>query len=128
EGDEASVETVVEPNLPAIHGDTAAVQLILRNLVENSVRHGEVARVRIQVQARRADGGTIEVAYRDDGRGYAGDTTALGRLFERGATSKGTGMGLYLVRVLMDRMGGSVAFGRAPQGGFEALLRFTASP
>jgi len=32
------------------------------------------------------------------------------------------------VRVLMDRMGGTVAFGKGPQGGFEARLTFQSSP
>jgi signal transduction histidine kinase len=127
EGSEARVETTVEPNLPPIHGDTAAVQLILRNLVENSVRHGDVATVRIEVQARRTDKG-VELLYRDNGRGYAGDHSRLGRLFQRGSTSKGTGVGLYLVRVLMDRMGGSARFAAAASGGFEARLGFKASP
>ena len=49
----------------------------------------------------------------------------LGRLFQKGGTSRGTGMGLYLVRELMDRMGGGVRFGAAPGGGFEARLRFS---
>ncbi len=34
----------------------------------------------------------------------------LGRMFLRGGESRGTGVGLYLVRVLMERMGGSVEF------------------
>jgi signal transduction histidine kinase len=49
-------------------------------------------------------------------------------LFQRGSSSRGTGMGLYLVRVLMERMGGSVKFAQAPGGGFEARLSFKASP
>ena len=127
EGDDARLDCTVEPGLPPIAGDTAAVQMILRNLIENSVRHGDVANVAIEVQARRAGDG-VELRYADNGRGHEGDPDALGRLFERGEQSRGTGMGLYLVRVLMDRMGGAVSFGKAPQGGFEARLTFKSSP
>jgi signal transduction histidine kinase len=127
EGDEARLDATVEPGLPPIAGDTAAVQMILRNLVENSVRHGDVANVAIEVQARRAGDG-VELRYADNGRGFDGDPERLGRLFERGDQSRGTGMGLYLVRVLMDRMGGKVSFGKAQGGGFEARLAFKASP
>jgi len=127
DGDDARLDATVEPGLPPIAGDTAAVQMILRNLVENSVRHGDVANVAIEVQARRAGDG-VELRYADNGRGHEGDPDALGRLFERGEQSRGTGMGLYLVRVLMDRMGGAVSFGKAPQGGFEARLTFKSSP
>jgi len=122
EGD-AHLESTVEPDLPAIAGDTAAVQMILRNLIENSVRHGDVAHVAIEVQARRAGTG-VELRYADNGRGFDGDPERLGRLFERGDQSRGTGMGLYLVRVLMDRMGGSVRFAHAPGGGFAATMTF----
>jgi signal transduction histidine kinase len=126
ESGEAQVETTVDPGLPAIRGDTSAVQMILRNLVENSVRHGDVARVAIEVQVRRAGDG-VELRYSDSGRGHDGDHERLGRLFQHGSSARGTGMGLYLVRVLMDRMGGTVRFGAAPGGGFEARLSFKAS-
>ena len=47
-----------------------------------------------------------------------------GALFGRGADSGGTGVGLYLVRALMQRMGGRVEFHTAPGEGFRAELRF----
>jgi len=123
EGDAARLEMNLEPGLPAVRGDTSAVQMILRNLVENSVRHGDVDCVRVELTARRAGRG-VELRYRDDGRGFPGDPAKLGRMFQRGVSSSGTGVGLYLVRVLMDRMGGSVAFAHAENGGFEARLLF----
>ncbi|MEN9704985.1 MAG: hypothetical protein RLZZ393_864 [Pseudomonadota bacterium] len=126
EGDAARLEISVEPSLPAVRGDTSAVQMILRNLVENSVRHGDVECVRVELSARRAPGG-VELRYRDDGRGFTGEPARLGRMFQRGASSSGTGVGLYLVRVLMERMGGSVEFAHAEGGGFEARLRFRAA-
>jgi signal transduction histidine kinase len=122
-GEAIDLRVDVQPDLPPIHGDTSALQLILRNLVENSLRHGDRALVHIAVEARRS-GSAVELSYRDDGRGFDGDPDALGRLFLRGGESRGTGVGLYLVRVLMDRMGGSVGFAHAPGGGFAVTLRF----
>ena len=126
QGDAARVEVFIESGLPAVRGDTSAVQMILRNLVENSVRHGEVDCVHIDVHARRV-GNRIELQYRDNGRGFTEAPERLGRLFQRGGSSSGTGVGLYLVRVLMDRMGGSVVFAHGEGGGFEARLRFQPS-
>lgn len=123
EGGTTRLDVVIEPGLPAVRGDTSAVQMILRNLVENSIRHGDVVDVRVALTAKRMRS-QVELHYRDDGRGYAGDASKLGRMFQRGGSSSGTGVGLYLVRVLMERMGGSVEFGRAEGGGFEARLRF----
>jgi signal transduction histidine kinase len=65
----------------------------------------------------------VELRYSDDGRGYDGDPGRLGLMFLRGGESRGTGVGLYLVRVLMDRMGGSVEFANVPDGGFAVTLQ-----
>ncbi|MEO6186869.1 MAG: HAMP domain-containing sensor histidine kinase [Steroidobacteraceae bacterium] len=123
EGEGAELSVTVDPDLPPVHGDTAALQLILRNLVENSLRHGDRERIHIDVQAS-ATGNGVTSHYRDDGRGFEGDPSKLGRLFLRGGSSRGTGVGLYLVRVLMDRMGGYVEFAAAEGGGFAVTLRF----
>jgi len=123
EADAARLDVSLAADLPSVRGDTSALQLILRNLVENTLRHGERAQAHITVTAQRSGSG-VELHYRDDGRGYEGDPAQLGLLFRRGIASRGTGVGLYLVRVLMDRMGGAVQFANAPDGGFEARLRF----
>jgi signal transduction histidine kinase len=126
EGEGAELRVVVDANLPPVHGDTAALQLILRNLLENSLRHGDRAQIHVDVKAS-ATGNGVAISYRDDGRGFEGDPSQLGRLFLRGGASRGTGVGLYLVRVLMDRMGGNVEFAHAEGGGFAATLRFRRS-
>lgn len=126
EGEGAQLRLTVEPSLPPVHGDTAALQLILRNLVENSLRHGDRDPIHLQVVAVRTAHG-VDLRYRDDGRGCQGDLSKLGRMFARGNASRGTGVGLYLVRVLMERMGGSVEFANAPEGGFVVTLRFRAA-
>jgi signal transduction histidine kinase len=122
-GEPVLLEVSIDAELPPVRGDTAALQLILRNVVENAVRHGDTEPTRIDVHATRGRHG-VEVRLRDYGRGFEGDPAQLGRLFERGGGSRGTGVGLYLVRVLMERMGGTVAFGNAPGGGFVVTLLF----
>jgi len=124
-GEEVLLDVVVDAELPPVHGDTAALQLILRNLVENALRHGDREPMRVDVHATRGRHG-VEVRLRDHGRGYDGDPQQLGRLFQRGETSRGTGVGLYLVRVLMERMGGRVDFANASGGGFLVTLMFPA--
>jgi signal transduction histidine kinase len=125
EGSGAQLTVNVAPSLPPVRGDTSALQLILRNLVENSVRHGEREPVHLEVEAVAAAQG-VDLIYRDDGRGYNGDASKLGSMFLRGGESRGTGVGLYLVRVLMERMGGSVEFANAAGGGFVVTLHFKA--
>ncbi len=124
----ARVDLAVEvaANLPPILADAAALQMILRNLVENSVRHAQRERVQVRLAAS-ARGEQVLLDYRDDGAGTAVRAQQLGRLFGRGAASAGSGVGLYLVRALMERMGGRVEFHSAPEQGFRAELYFAAS-
>jgi signal transduction histidine kinase len=108
----------------AVAADAAAVQIILRNLVENSVRHGQAVPAVVDLSIdRTAD--AVVLTYRDHGQGYAeGDAARLGKLFVRGRHSSGAGVGLYLVRLLMTRMGGWARFESAPGKGFSAVLGF----
>jgi signal transduction histidine kinase len=113
----------VDSNLPPIRADAGALQMILRNLVENSVRHARVNPVSVRLTAT-VRGEQLLLEYQDNGQGIAAGTGRLGRLFGRGANSSGAGVGLYLVRRLMQRMGGRVRFNTAPGEGFRAELWF----
>lgn len=102
-----------------IQGDQRAVECIFRNLLQNAVVHGEAKRV--VVDAREADGG-LEIVFRDDGRGFAGNPERLGEMFIRHTTRSGSGIGLYLSRRLAARMHGSLQLHRG-NSGLEAKLR-----
>jgi signal transduction histidine kinase len=108
--------------LPAVAADAAALRMVLRNLVENSVRHGGVEPVRVRLTAAEREG-QIVLEYQDNGVGTA-DVAALGQLFGRGPHSSGAGVGLYLVSRLMERMRGRVEFRSTPGDGFRAELWF----
>jgi len=125
-GERLALALDIPDGLPPVQVDAAALQMILRNLVENSVRHAGREPVRVSVRARAADGGVLlEVA--DDGAGAKSPAAELGQLFGRGSGSGGTGVGLYLVRALVRRMGGRAEFRTAPGQGFSAELRLLAS-
>ncbi len=108
-----------------LQADPAAIQVIFRNLLENSLRHSRRESVHVELVSRVNGDGTVSVTCRDDGTGFAGDARTLGEPFEKGAQSQGAGVGLYLVRILMERMGGKAHFGQGP--GFPVELRFRGS-
>ena len=116
----------VEATLPPIQADAGALQMILRNLVENSVRHAHVERVSVRLTAALR-GSQLVLEYQDNGHGVAPGSGRLGRLFGRGPGSSGAGVGLYLVRRLMQRMGGYARFDTAPGEGFRTELWFQVS-
>lgn len=125
----ASEEIRVKLDLPDTEGvqilaDQVAIQVIFKNLLENSVRHSKRSPLEIQIQSQqRGDG--LCLVFRDNGHGFHGKSKDLGKLFEKGAGSQGAGVGLYLVRTLMERMGGSARFGTG-NSGFEVDLLFPA--
>jgi signal transduction histidine kinase len=125
-GDRLDMRAHVDASVPPVFADAGALQMILRNLVENSVRHSGMTPVSVRLTAaHRADHVVLE--YQDNGAGVIGDSLRLGTLFARGAKSSGAGVGLYLVRRLMQRMGGRAKFNTAPGEGYRCELWFRVS-
>jgi signal transduction histidine kinase len=110
--------------LPALWADPDKVDQILGNLLENAVRHGE-GTVTIEVAPAPATGGdrTTEgtaVTVSDEGPGIPEES--MSRVFTRfwrGSKRGGTGLGLYIVKGIVEAHGGTIAVGRAPGGGAE---------
>jgi signal transduction histidine kinase len=102
----------IEPDLPPVRFDENAMTLVMLNLVDNAVKYapdGKVLRVSL---LRRGDQVLIEVA--DSGPGIPDDERE--RIFERfyrsrnvrGRTVRGSGIGLALVKHIVEAHGGAV--------------------
>lgn len=101
-----------------IEGDPAVLELAVRNLVENAVRHGG-GRVGI-----RLTGGELDVV--DHGPGIrAGDRSAMLRPGTSGAG--GTGRGLALVQWAVRAHGGELTLSDTDGGGLTVRVRLPAS-
>ena len=119
-----------------IYADPTALQVIFRNLLDNSIRHSQKERTEVSLSSVRKGGGWLELVISDNGTEKPKTTTPLssrlGKLFEKGSASQGTGVGLYLVKTLMERMGGRATFHgvvEAPhsKAGFKISLFFNES-
>jgi signal transduction histidine kinase len=101
----------VEPSrrVPAALGATRLTQVLV-NLVTNAMGAApDQSVVHVQVQRRRA-AWTFVVA--DEGPGVGrGDRQAIFLPFERRTTRPGSGLGLYIVKTLVEAAGGSVTVG-----------------
>ncbi|NYI04028.1 sensor histidine kinase [Allostreptomyces psammosilenae] len=125
--------------LPRLWADADKVDQILANLLENAVRHG-AGTVMIEVEPTTAgpaqgpaEAGAappgegeegIAVTVSDEGPGIPEES--MGRVFTRfwrGNKRGGTGLGLYIVKGLVEAHGGTITVGRAAGGG--ARFRFT---
>jgi signal transduction histidine kinase len=101
--------------------DADRLALVLINLIDNAVKHGRLGgavAVAAQIAAR-----SVAIAVDDDGPGIApGERERIFALGERGTTGgAGSGIGLALVRMIVERAGGRVEAGESPAGG----ARFT---
>jgi PAS domain S-box-containing protein len=113
-------------DLPETWLDADKIDQILGNLVENAVRHGAgivtVVVRRTQVTGDQAEAVTVFV--RDQGEGIPPEMALrVFRQFWRGKRRGGTGLGLYIVKGLIEAMNGEITVARAPGGGAE--FRFT---
>ena len=113
-------------DLPETWLDADKIDQILGNLVENAVRHG-AGIVTVVVQRAQVGGDqqeAITVSVRDQGEGIPPEMALrVFRQFWRGKRRGGTGLGLYIVKGLVEAMNGDIAVARAPGGGAE--FRFT---
>ncbi len=107
------VEREVEPGLPPVLVDPAALRRAVANLVENAVKYGGRTGW-IGVRAHRSPAGGVEITVADRGPGIRKED--LPRLFEpffRGRDAAaggipGSGLGLSLVRHIAEAHGGRV--------------------
>jgi signal transduction histidine kinase len=122
----------VGAGLPEMWLDADKIDQVIANLLENAVRHGS-GHVTIDVSAWQpsADGDEAEremeagacVTVTDEGEGIPeGLHDRVFTRFWRSGRRGGTGLGLYIVRGLVEAHGGRIEVGRAPTGG--ALFRF----
>lgn len=111
----------LEPDVE-VEGDVTQLGQVLSNLVQNAVHFaGEAGRVVVSV---RVDGQRALLTVDDSGPGI--DPAVRNRLFEPLVTSRpgGIGLGLALVKRIVERHGGHVEASRSPLGGarFEVAL------
>ncbi|MGH8970327.1 MAG: ATP-binding protein [Actinomycetes bacterium] len=112
----------VGPGLPELWADPDKVDQVLSNLLENAVSHG-AGTVTIAVSAAEPEVGGVVVTVADEGEGIPEQLQdRVFTRFWRSGRRGGTGLGLYIVRGLVDAHGGHVDVGRTPGGG--ALFRF----
>jgi signal transduction histidine kinase len=114
------VELVVDaPAAVAVVGSVTAIGRVIRNLVDNAVRHSPVGS---QVRVVVADGPTAVVRVIDAGPGFTPDFAA--RAFERFARAEpsrsrstgGAGLGLAIARGLVEAHGGRIWIEQPPGG------------
>lgn len=100
---------------PELWLDLDKMEQVVGNLIENALRHGSGT---VTVTVMAAEGGA-QVFVDDEGPGVPVDIAGLifTKFFRGKARRGGTGLGLYIVKGLVEAHGGTVAVERSPVGG-----------
>ncbi|HEX5190638.1 MAG TPA: ATP-binding protein [Streptosporangiaceae bacterium] len=124
-GDAASRFAIdVAGPLPETWLDADKVDQILANLIENAIRHG-AGTVTTVIESATVHGEPgVAVSVRDQGPGIAPECAPrVFRQFWRAKRRGGAGLGLFIVKGLVEAHGGAITVAQAPGGGAE--FRFT---
>jgi PAS domain S-box-containing protein len=117
-----SLEFVPPPKpMPRVFADKDRIRQVIINLIGNSLKFTTIGGVKISV---RENDGMVEVSVTDTGRGIPLQNQALlfhkfqqagDSLFTRD-TTKGTGLGLYISKLMVEAMGGKIWLVRSEEG------------
>ncbi|WP_137171590.1 ATP-binding protein [Massilia sp. HP4] len=128
------IHASLAPNLPRVMGDATQLRQVIHNLVQNAqdalVERGPDApppRVDVSTEAIHYTGAdglqgvAVRLAIVDNGPGFA--PRILARAFEPYITTKarGTGLGLPMVKKIVDEHGGRIDVGNRPDGSGAAV-------
>ncbi len=106
--------------------DPAAVTIIFRNLMDNAIKYSSFMPAQLVMRSGVINGELLVDIIHENSIPHA-ESKFLGKLFYRGSNSQGAGVGLYLVKTLMEKMAGSASFQsfkNSEKGEFIAALRF----
>ncbi|HWJ93256.1 MAG TPA: ATP-binding protein, partial [Telluria sp.] len=123
------IHAALAPNLPRVMGDSTQLRQVIHNLLQNAQdalaeRGPEAPPARIDltteaihyVGADGSAGTAVRIAIVDNGPGFS--PKILSRAFEPYVTSKvrGTGLGLPMVKKIVDEHGGRIDIGNRADG------------
>lgn len=122
------LQLTLADDLPAVPLDRPRATMLVRNLIDNALRHGASEGLPVMVSTH-VDGEQAVLTVRDHGPGVPDDQ--LARLTEpfyrpdvaRTRAAGGVGLGLYLCRLVAQSHGGSLVLRNAAPG-LEAVVRW----
>jgi two-component system sensor kinase FixL len=128
-----AVETLLEPNLPTVEADPIQLQQVLLNLMINSfdaMRDTPLSSRKVVIATERNADNAIRASVRDYGVGISEE--ARDRIFDHFFTTKaqGLGMGLAIVRSIVESHGGTIVGENVEGGGaqFQFVLPVSVAP
>jgi two-component system, OmpR family, phosphate regulon sensor histidine kinase PhoR len=132
EKEKMRLRTEIEPGLPPIRMDENAMTLVILNLIDNAVKYAAEGK-EVHVSLSRTPGGVV-LSVRDKGPGIPVDEQP--RIFERfyrartarDRNVRGSGIGLALVKHIVEAHGGRLSVTSLPGAGATFTVVLPAAP
>ncbi len=122
----ATFQIVVGPNMPTLTTKRLRLEQVFSNLVTNAIKYHDRPDGRVEINARRR-GSCFEFSVSDDGPGIAAEhhkkVFMMFQTLQPRDQVESTGLGLSLVKKLVEEEGGTISLDSAPGRG--ATFRFT---
>jgi len=121
----------IDGSLPAtIIGDAARLNQILYNLIANAIKFTKEGEVKLEVKTKSWDDSNVDIEFRVQDTGIGIVKSKLEYIFKAFAQAKsttsrkygGTGLGLTIVKRLVELQGGSISIKSEPGKGSEFIL------
>ena len=132
ERDRGRIELVFDDDSMVANVDDARLMLLIKNLLSNALRYSDAAAGSVILQATMEQGDLV-IRVRDRGPGFSPQQIEhIGEPFFRGDPSRtrqtgGTGLGLYISRLVAEAHGGSLRVDPDYRGGACVVARLAAS-
>lgn len=123
-------EIVVEP-LPVVNGDRNGLQRVFQNLIQNAIRYSSDRKPQIRIYEHSNDGQMATIAVEDNGIGieaeYLDQIFGTFKRVNNSDEQEGSGIGLAIVKKLVERHRGAVSVASTPGVGstFYVTLQLT---
>jgi two-component system nitrogen regulation sensor histidine kinase NtrY len=110
------IELVFENELPPIYADKIQMKQTFVNLIQNAIQAGEPERGKLTITVGTKDS-SFSIAFKDNGPGIKAEDMA--KIFEPYFTTKrkGTGLGLAVVKRIVENHGGEIMVTSQSTGG-----------
>ena len=114
--------------MPSIVTERTPLEQVFRNLISNALTYRRADGARVELSARD-DGAMCEISVADNGPGIAAEEQPrIWRLFQTSRPGEGSGLGLAMVKRIVEGHQGTVAVRSAPGEGSPFIVRWPRTP